>query len=1760
MKSSLLFLMFSAFTVGNMFAKTYYVSTTGNNSNSGLTTALAWKTMAYAASSSSPVVAGDIIYVQSGNYGAEKVVFQKSGIAGNPISFIGYKTTPGDAPPLLVNNANPYASFLSTDMPLYNGGNRAAGGTAFNCTNQKYLVIKNFQIQNYVNGFVAGGVSQTAGNHVLYNINIMSVGDVNASYSGAGFLFGSMGTSFSNYNTITNCMVVNAPAEGMSINGDNNIVTDCKVYCNENTGGASTDYYIILCGSYNTVKNCYIERAPGLSHKGHGISVKSNAEQVVDKGLSLPVINPQYNKIMYCIAKNMGESFCVRHRGVQNNLFYHCKAIGTHTGATGSAGGEGRCMVTRDGASNNTFDGCISENCASGIVFFDSVEDGDTGTNPPGHPGNNNKYINCLIYNNYIGVDYDDYGVASDAGDNTIANCTFYKTRYMHFASRRCANMKYIGNIYHGCLPTSSGGYFKGSTYSADIVPNGTNTYFRNCNFVNIQGGMPANFVSSAVGSIASDPLFVNAASLDFHLSATSPCKDASIAHVSVPNDFDSIARPSGAGVDMGAYEYKILTPSLTVTLSSIPAKCNGGNTGSATVTVSGGKTPYKYAWSNGQTNAVCSGLIAGSYSVTVSDANLISKTFMATITQPLINVNNITSKSNVSFYGGNDGAISIVSEGGTPAYTYLWLPSNQVSATATGLYAGDYVLKVTDANGCIATKTITITQPAAPSLSVTLSSINVKCNGENNGSSAVTVSGGKTPYKYAWSNGQTNMVCSGLVAGNYSVTVSDADLISRTLTVVITQPLVNMNSVTSKSNVSYYGGNDGAITIISEGGTPAYTYLWLPSNQVSATATGLYAGDHVLKVTDANGCIATRTIAITQPAPPSLSVTVSSVNVRCSGENNGSAAVVVSGGKLPYQYAWSNGQTNMVCSGLVAGNYSVTVSDANLTSKTLTIAITQPLVNINNVTSKSNVSYYGGNDGAITIVSEGGTPAYTYLWLPSNQVSATVTGLYAGDHMLKVTDASGCIATQTIVITQPAPSPLSITLSSTNVKCNGENNGSAAVTVSGGKAPYKYAWSNGQTDAISSGLVAGNYSVTVSDANLTSKTLTAAITQPLVNANNITSKSNVSFYGGNDGSITIISEGGTPAYTYLWLPSGQVSATATGLYAGDHVLKVTDANGCISTQTIVITQPALVSLSITLSSTNVKCNGENNGSATVAVSGGKAPYQYTWSNGQTNALASGLVAGNYSVIVSDADMISKTLTVEITQPLVNMNSVTSKSNVSYYGGNDGKLTIFSEGGTPPYTYFWSPSNKTTAIVTGLYAGEHFLKVTDANGCIATRTLTITQPSPPFLSVTLSSVNVRCNGENNGSATVAVSGGKAPYQYTWSNGQTNAVCSGLVAGNYSVVVSDANLSAKTLTVTITQPLVNMNSVTSKSNVSYYGGNDGKLTIFSEGGTPPYTYFWSPSNKTTAIVTGLYAGEHFLKVTDANGCIATRTLTITQPSPPSLSVTLSSVNVRCNGENNGSATVAVSGGKTPYKYLWSNGQTNASSSGLTAGSYSVTVSDANLSPRTLTVTITQPLVNMNSVTSKSNVSYYGGNDGKITIFSEGGTPAYTYFWSPSNKTTAIVTGLYAGNHILRVTDANGCIATRTLTISQPAPVQKSDDSREVVSTAVSGLYPVVNDSSVMSADAGMNGSGDAVNVFPNPATGPFNVVISHPKMGNEVLVVVRDMLGKEYYSKVVLVSNTTEVIAVDYSKSLIPGVYTVIATSNNNIFEKKIIIQ
>ncbi|WP_238808867.1 beta strand repeat-containing protein, partial [Emticicia aquatica] len=986
---------------------------------------------------------------------------------------------------------------------------------------------------------------------------------------------------------------------------------------------------------------------------------------------------------------------------------------------------------------------------------------------------------------------------------------------------------------------------------------------------------------------------------------------------------------------------------------------------------------------------ATANNLVAGTYTVTVTDANACTATATVTITQP----SRLTASAvgvNVKCYGGNDGSATVTANGGTTAYSYAWSPSGGTGATANNLTAGTYTVTVTDANACTATATVTITQPTK--LTASAVGVNVKCYGGNDGSATVTANGGTTAYSYAWSpSGGTSATANNLVAGTYTVTVTDANACTATATVTITQP-TKLTASAVGVNVKCYGGNDGSAIVTANGGTTAYSYAWSPSGGTSATANNLVAGTYTVTVTDANACTATATVTITQPSR--LTASAVGVNVKCYGGNDGSATVTANGGTTAYSYAWSpSGGTGATANNLTAGTYTVTVTDANACTATATVTITQPT----KLTASAvgvNVKCYGGNDGSATVTANGGTTAYSYAWSPSGGTSATANNLTAGTYTVTVTDANACTATATVTITQPTK--LTASAVGVNVKCYGGNDGSATVTANGGTTAYSYAWSpSGGTSATANNLVAGTYTVTVTDANACTATATVTITQPT----KLTASAvgvNVKCYGGNDGSATVTANGGTTAYSYAWSPSGGTSATANNLVAGTYTVTVTDANACTATATVTITQPTV--LTLTSSQDDVKCFGGNDGKVTLTAGGGTVTYSYSkdGTNFQASNIFNDLLAGTYTFTVKDYNGCTKTTSVIITQPDA-LTLVGSPVDVKCYGGNDGSVTLTATGGKTTYSYSKDGANfQSSNVFNNLLAGTYTFTVKDANNCLKTTSVTITQPDP----LTLSGIatDVKCNDENNGSITLTATGGKTTYTYSkdGTNFQSSNVFGNLTAGVYTLTVKDANNCIKTTVVEVKQP-DKLLATPSHTDVTCYGGNDGSATVNVVGGKTPYTYKWN-TGATVSTISNLIAGTYSVEVTDANGCkVSVTGIVVNQPAQ--LVPTISSNSPVCEG-----ATIQLnSSGGVTYSWNGPNGfastlqnPTILSATAAAQGTYSVTVTDSKGCVGTTATVVTVKV--LDKIIS-SNVNVCEGQN--LTLTAPDFGVGATYSWTGPN---------------------------------------------------------------------------------------------------------------------------------------------------------------
>ncbi|MBK9543807.1 MAG: hypothetical protein IPO49_16110 [Bacteroidetes bacterium] len=953
---------------------------------------------------------------------------------------------------------------------------------------------------------------------------------------------------------------------------------------------------------------------------------------------------------------------------------------------------------------------------------------------------------------------------------------------------------------------------------------------------------------------------------------------------------------------------------------------CNGGTDGAADVTASGGTAPYTGTGS-------FTGLAAGTYTYNVSDANGCTASCSVTITEPAALVATCSVVSHVSCNGGTDGAADVTASGGTAPYTG--------TGSFTGLAAGSYTYNVSDASGCTASCSVTITEPAALVATCSVTA-NVSCNGGTDGAADVTASGGTAPYTGTGS-------FTGLAAGSYTYNISDANGCTASCSVTITEPAALVATCSVVANVSCNGGTDGSADVTASGGTAPYTG--------TGSFTGLAAGTYTYNVSDANGCTASCSVTITEPA--ALVATCSVVShVSCNGGTDGAADVTASGGTAPYTGTGS-------FTGLAAGTYTYNVSDANGCTASCSVTITEPAALVATCSVVSHVSCNGGTDGAADVTASGGTAPYTG--------TGSFTGLAAGTYTYNVSDANGCTATCSVTITEPAALVATCSVTA-NVSCNGGSDGAADVTASGGTAPYTGTGSF-------TGLAAGSYTYNISDANGCTTSCSVTITEPTVLLASCTFVSDVTCNGGSDGTASVSVSGGTAPYSGVGL--------VIGLPAGNQTLTVTDANGCTSTCTVVISEPtALVATCSVVA--NVSCNGGTNGAADVTASGGTAPYTGTGS-------FTGLAAGSYTYNISDANGCTASCSVTITEPAALVATCSVVANVSCNGGTDGAADVTASGGTAPYTG--------TGSFTGLAAGTYTYNVSDASGCTASCSVTITEPAALVATCSVVS-HVSCNGGTDGAADVTASGGTAPYTGTGS-------FTGLAAGTYTYNVSDANGCTASCSVTITEPAALVATCSVVSNVSCNGGTDGAADVTASGGTAPYTG--------TGSFTGLAAGTYTYNVSDANGCTASCSVTITEPA--ALVATCSvTANVSCNGGTDGAADVTASGGTAPYTGT-------GSFTGLAAGTYTYNVSDANGCTASCSVTITEPAALVATCSVVSNVTCNGGSDGSADVTASGGTAPYTG--------TGSFTGLTAGTYTYNVSDANGCTATCSVTITEPA---------------------------------------------------------------------------------------------------------------------------
>jgi|WetSurSiteA1Bulk_404760.scaffolds.fasta_scaffold01249_4 gliding motility-associated-like protein len=746
---------------------------------------------------------------------------------------------------------------------------------------------------------------------------------------------------------------------------------------------------------------------------------------------------------------------------------------------------------------------------------------------------------------------------------------------------------------------------------------------------------------------------------------------------------------------------------------------------------------------------------------------------------------------------------------------------------------------------------------------------------------------------------------------------------------------------------------------------------------------------------------------------------------------------VITSGGRITDNYVtvrWGNGP---------AGNISVSVGNNSLCTGSVVLNVI--VRNLSGaITSLADITCNGSSDGSITVAAATGTGTAPYSYSLDGgafQAGGTFTGISLGNHFVRIRDAMLCTFDLPFVINQPAP-VLGVVSVQTDVNCFGGTDGSVTISSSGGVAPYQYSINGGtlQSSNVFNGLSAGSYIITISDSHGCTDNVPCTIKQPAMPLNGSASVTNITCYGESTGRIDISVTGGTAPYAFLW-NTGATSEDITNIPSGNYSVVITDASGCTTTVPAIVTQPPS-GLSGSVMVTNVQCFGGITGSVDLTVTGGTLPYSYIWNNGALTEDLINVPAGSYSVIITDVNGCSTTLTTSVTEPSSAVNgSVVSTKNVSCTGGNDGSISVIGNGGIGPYEYqLGTGAFQSAGIFGSLTAGMYIITIRDVNLCLFSLQITITEPSVP-LTGTIIVTNINCFGESTGACDLTVAGGTSPLTYLWNNGAVTEDINNLLSGNYSVTVTDSFGCTAIVNALVDQPAAALTgNITSQTNVSAYGGNDGSVTISGSGGTQPYQYnLDGGSYQSSGTFSSLSAGNYIIGIRDINMCTSSIAVIITQPWIPLTANITAHNDVLCHGSENGSVTIAGWGGTLPYEYSIDGGafQPSGTFNFLGAGTYTVTVRDVALDIFNIIFTITEPDV-LDVAVSGEDVHCYGGSTGSVTAIATGGTGPYTYEWnSVPVQLTPTAINLTAGTYSVTVTDENGCTSTNDVTISQPA---------------------------------------------------------------------------------------------------------------------------
>ncbi|MBL6663581.1 MAG: gliding motility-associated C-terminal domain-containing protein [Flavobacteriales bacterium] len=1036
--------------------------------------------------------------------------------------------------------------------------------------------------------------------------------------------------------------------------------------------------------------------------------------------------------------------------------------------------------------------------------------------------------------------------------------------------------------------------------------------------------------------------------------------------------------------------------------------------------------------------------------------------------------------------------------------YTFSWTSTNAFTSTDEdifGLTSGDYTVSVTDANGCTAQKLFSVVDTVAPVTLSLISQDSVKCFGLNDGALEVSASGGRGTLEFSIDNviWQSSGLFEDLTAGSHDIYARDTNgCIGVGTFVVLTYPEIFFDVLTH--DTIFCQDSLANLHVQAYGGNAPYQYV-INIPQLTGLFEDLPAADYTIFAEDAFGCLKDTTLSVIEV--PFLSVDVESTDLSCFNSADGSIVVTPSSGTTPYDITIGTldtlTNTSFQVSDFVTGDYNVSVVDAKGCPFDTLIQIAEPDEIVLSFDNVVNSTCFGADNGSIDITHTGGVGELTFSWskdglpLAINAVSAVA--LSPGSYSVFATDETLCVS-QTIdtVITEPSLLELSID-SISNPLCFGGSDGYISVSSVGGTLPYSYNW-YGDTAVISSDFLSnvsdGVYNVIVTDNNNCSDTiLNIALNQPnqMLLVNPIPNV-DVACFGASTGQINVEVIGGTGPYNFSSLPNiGNTSTPAPSFFtisdipSGQYQITVIDSNGCEFGETFEIQQNTEIQAQFS-GITPETCNADN-GQVTVTASGGVPNYTYDWvQSGQSSSTAILLSGGeNKFVKITDSKSCEKDFMVFVPKIApVEITSINTTDNLCS-GDTLGELKVTAFGSAYPFTYTLSgvgnvTSSDTTATFTNLLSNSYTLSVADSNGCTDTQSSVLIEENF-VITVEIdpsSTTMLACNGDDNGKIFLNIQGGNPfPGNYYWlfvndpnfSQQITSDSITGLSAGTYNLSIQDANGCVQSISYEISEPEP-ISVVQVLSPTSCNDGDDGEALIIISGGTTNYTLSSNTSSLSftqlsadTFMVSGLSEGLYFYDIIDANGCDKlNNSFYISHPSAIEV-VNISSTLESCLGWD-ATASVSVTGGTTPYTYLWSydidyqqpvqleNNTLNPSVNSpnvefLTEGFYYVHIWDFNSCYTVDSIYISKTNTPTLSLLGTVDNLCYGNENGQISLTASGGTPFYEYSLNGGVTWQYLSTfsGLEEGFYNATVRDSLGCSdELEDIEILAPSPISVS----------------------------------------------------------------------------------------------------------------------